>query len=222
MKFTKTLAACSVLAASTGLSSIAVAESPLTGNIGVTSNYVWRGATQSNDEAAVSGGIDYAADFGLYVGTWVSNLSGGDYEQDWYAGYSFEAGPVGLDVGYIAYTYPVGTTNENFDEVYLNASWKMLSGGVALTVDGDSNAAEFSDDDLYLYIGADFEVAEGLSIGVLYGDYDFDDPAGVDYSHIQVSVSKDDFTFAIEDNDKDGAAGDSRFTVSWSKSFDLL
>lgn len=223
MKLTKTLVACSVLAASTGLSSIAVAESPLTGNIGFTSNYLWRGVTQGNDEAAISGGIDYAHEAGFYVGTWVSSLGGGSqYEMDLYAGYGFDAGPVGLDVGYIQYMYPVGNAQLDFSEAYINGSWKMLSFGAALTLDTDAGG---QDDNLYLHVGADFEIAKGLNLGLIYGDYDFDDPATEDYSHIQVSLSKDDFTFALDQNDlTDSGAGedDMRFTVSYSKSFDLL
>ena len=223
MKLTKTLMACSVLAASTGLSSMAVAESPLTGNIGFTSNYIWRGVTQGSDESAISGGIDYAHEAGFYVGTWVSSIGGGSqYEQDLYAGYGFEAGPVGLDVGYIQYMYPVGNANLDFSEAYVNGSWKMLSFGAALTVDTDAGG---QDDDMYLYVGADFEIAKGLNLGLVYGDYDYDNPATEDYSHFQVSLSKDDFTFALDQNDlNDTGAGedDMRFTVSYSKSFDLL
>ena len=223
MKKAKTLMVCSVLAASAGLSQVAQAESPLTGNIGFTSNYIWRGVTQGADESAISGGIDYAHSSGFYVGTWVSSLGGGSqYEQDLYAGFGFDAGPVGLDIGYIQYMYPVGNANLDFSEVYVNASWNVLSFGAAYTVDTDAGG---QDSNLYLSVGAEFEVAKGLTLGLLYGDYDFDDPAAEDYSHYQVSLSKDDFTFALDKNDltNTGAGEDDvRFTVSYSKSFDLI
>ena len=225
MKLTKTLVACSVLAASTGLSSMAVAESPFTGNVGFTSNYIWRGVTQTDDDAAISGGLDYAHDAGFYAGTWVSSLGGGaQYEMDLYAGYGFDAGPVSLDVGYITYIYQVDNTvpapELDFDEVYINGGWEMLSFGAAYTV---SKEASGPDSDLYLYVGADFEIGKGLNLGLVYGDYDFDDPASEDYSHFQVSLSKDDFTFALDKNDSDAVgADDLRFSVSYSKSFDLL
>ncbi len=227
MKLSNKLVACTVLAASTGLSSVAMAESPLTGNIGITNNYIFRGVTQTDDDAAISGGIDYAHEAGFYVGTWISSLGGrgnnaGGYEQDIYAGYGFEAGPVGLDVGYIQYLYPVSNANSDLSEAYVNGNWKMLSFGGAYTVSKDGTS---EDNDLYLYIGADFEVAKGLNLGVLYGNYDFDDAASEDYSHFQVSVSKDEFTFALDKNDlTDSGAGedDIRFTVSYSKSIDLL
>ena len=44
------------------------AESTLTGNIGITTNYVWRGITQTDDRAAVSAGLDYYRESGWYAG----------------------------------------------------------------------------------------------------------------------------------------------------------
>lgn len=218
-KLHKIIAASLLASASTAGSGVVLAESPLTANIGVTSNYIWRGVTQSTDLAAVSGGIDYAHASGAYVGTWVSNLSGNQYEQDLYVGYGFGAGPVGLDVGYIKYMYPVGATAQlDFDELYVNASFNMFTAGVALTMNKEAGGAE---DDMYMYVGAEFEVKEGLTLGLTYGDYDIDGGSASDYSHMKVSLSKDDFTFAYDDNDQTGAAGDPRISVSWSKGFDL-
>ena len=219
-KLHKIIAASLLASAATASSGVVLAESPLTANIAVSSNYVWRGATQSSDAAAVSGGIDYAHDSGFYVGGWWSNTDATNYEQDLYLGYGFDAGPVGLDVGYIKYMYPVGTAQSDFDELYINASFEMFSAGVALTTSKESGVFE---DDTYIYVGAEFEVKKGLTLGLTYGDYDIDEAAGgtSDYSHIQVSLSKDDFTFAYDDNDKTGADGDPRVSISWSKSFDL-
>ncbi|MCG6937050.1 MAG: TorF family putative porin, partial [Gammaproteobacteria bacterium] len=91
-------------------SGIAAAE--LTANAAISSNYIWRGLTQTNDQAAGSGGIDWAHDSGFYVGTWVSNVAfgnvnGGGYEMDVYAGYGGEVGGFGYDLGAITYQYPV-------------------------------------------------------------------------------------------------------------------
>jgi uncharacterized protein (TIGR02001 family) len=55
------------------LSGTAAAE--FAANIGVTSNYVWRGVTQTDDDAAVSGGVDYSHDSGFYAGVWASNVN---------------------------------------------------------------------------------------------------------------------------------------------------
>ncbi len=76
-------------------SGIAAAE--LSANAAIASNYIWRGITQTNDQAAGQGGIDWGNDSGLYVGTWVSNVAfgntcrSGGYEMDVYAGFGGEA-----------------------------------------------------------------------------------------------------------------------------------
>ena len=51
------------------------AEGSFTANASATSNYIWRGLTQTTNEAAVQGGIDYAHESGFYAGTWASNVT---------------------------------------------------------------------------------------------------------------------------------------------------
>lgn len=205
--------------AAVGLAVVAApAMADLKANIGVTSNYIWRGVTQSNDGDAVSGGVDYTHKSGFYVGTWVSNTVANQYEHDIYGGYNFAVGPVDMDAGYIRYMYPVGNANADFSEVYLNAKYKQFGGGAAFTVTKDGTS---KDNDLYLYGSADFEIKKGLSVNVLIGRYNFDAPAATDYTHFHASLSKDDFSIAWDKNDQNGAAGDPRISVSWSKSLDL-
>ncbi len=242
----KMILAASVLAAATMGSSAVLAESPLTANISVTNNYLFRGLTQTADQAAVQGGIDYAHSSGFYAGTWLSNVSArndsgggagfygtnGNYEQDLYAGFSFDAGPVGLDVGYIKYMYPVDSAvKSDYDEVYVNASWMMLSANVSYTVSKEDKSIT-DKNDLYYSLGADFDIKDGLMLGLLVGQYDFDGGSADDYTHYMISLSKDDFTFAFEKNNADPSTtanptswwtgvDDNRFTVSWGKSFDL-
>ncbi|HEB57655.1 MAG TPA: hypothetical protein ENJ01_00345 [Gammaproteobacteria bacterium] len=223
MKTMKSVALSTVVAASM-LASFSAQAGSFSSNIGVTNNYIYRGVTQGSDDSAVQGGIDYDHGNGIYAGTWISSLGGGNqYEQDWYFGYNFSVGGgVDLDVGYIMYTYPVGNANADFDELYVNATYQNFGAGIALTLGSDDDTtAEFSDGDLYLYVSAEFELKKDVTLTVLYGDYDFDNAAGADYSHIQLALAKGDFTFAYESNDLSGAAGDARVTVSWGQSFDL-
>src|SRR3979411_2439243 len=70
-----------------------------TANVGLFSQYIFRGLTQTNNRPAVQGGFDYAYNFGpasVYVGSWNSNISwltdGGQYsssslESDLYGGF---------------------------------------------------------------------------------------------------------------------------------------
>ena len=190
----------------------------LNANIGVTSNYVWRGATQTDDASAVSGGVDFSHKDGLYAGTWVSNTTTSQYEHDIYGGYSFKTGPVDLDVGFIQYLYPVGSNGGDFSEAYVNASYKQFGGGLALTLSKDGTG---DDNDIYIYASADFEVKKGVTVNLLIGDYSFDDATLEDYTHFHASLHKDDFSIAWDKSDRNGDNGDPRVSVSWSKSFDL-
>lgn len=54
----------------------ALAQDPwsFSANIGAVSNYIWRGVTQTSDQAAVQGGLDVTHESGFYAGTWVSNV----------------------------------------------------------------------------------------------------------------------------------------------------
>lgn len=200
----------------------------LSANVGATSNYLWRGVTQTDDAAAISGGIDYAHESGFYAGTWASNVDFGDdasAELDFYLGFGGELGQgVGYDVGYIYYAYPdsaqTDSTNEyDFGEVYGSLSYSYFSISANYGVNND-DGAKWADSALYISAYAEFEVAEGLTLALHIGDYSFDDAyKSDDYSDYGVSLSKDGFTFAVSDTDMDN--DDVKFTVSYSIDIDL-
>ncbi len=81
----------------------------LTANADFTTNYVFRGITQSANRPAVQGGLDYAIpDTNFAIGTWVSSIDFGDhtpFEWDLYGNYNFTLGPLAASVGVIAYVY---------------------------------------------------------------------------------------------------------------------
>jgi len=184
------------------------------GNIGVTNNYIWRGVTQSDDQAAVSGGLDYAADNGLYVGTWLSNVdfvTDKGTELDLYAGYAKElSNGFSYDVGVIRYMYPGERLSGDFNEVSAKLGFKGF--GLELAHDWDN-------DNTYYAGSYGGEIKEGLEYGLKVGQYEFDGDG--DYTHYQASLTKGDFTFAVDDNNLDGSAGDPVASVSYSKSFDF-
>lgn len=204
--------------AATLASSVATAE--LSANAAASTNYIWRGVTQTGDNAALSGGIDWSGDSGLYAGIWVSNLGPGlGQEVDLYAGYGLElADDMGLDIGAIVYDYPLNP-NTRFAEVYANLAVSNVTAGVAMTVSAGSanKGAAFDSGDLYASVSADFE-----PFTVYAGTYMYDaNPAGAtDYIHYGVSMSKDDFTFSIDKNDIDNASA-MRVGVTWSKEWEL-
>ncbi|MFM8376232.1 MAG: TorF family putative porin [Phenylobacterium sp.] len=76
-------------------------------NVGVASDYVFRGFSQTDSNPQVYGGADVGIGI-FYAGTWLSNVDFGDstdMEYDLYAGFKPTLGPVSLDVGIVRYGY---------------------------------------------------------------------------------------------------------------------
>jgi uncharacterized protein (TIGR02001 family) len=187
-------------------------------NLGLASNYVWRGKTQSNDKIAASGGLDYSADSGFYAGTWTSMLSGGSYELDLYGGFSKEINDITYDIGIISYQYP--NDNDYFNEVYLNLVYSGFSFSMANTFDSKNNSgSEFSSSDLYLSLGYSHELTSGIEWSAILGHYDFDDDFGDDYTHYNISASKYDFTLAVDTINNLTSNNDTILSLAYSKTF---
>lgn len=107
--------------------------SELTANIGASNNYIWRGLTQTQNEPAISGGLDFAAENGFYIGTWVANVSYApddpfSYENDLYLGYAGSVKNLDYDVGYLYYNYD-STADFDFGEIYGSLSYSGFTLG---------------------------------------------------------------------------------------------
>ena len=156
-------------AISLGLCSFA-SFAEVTANAAVSSNYFWRGITQTADKAQVSGGIDYGHSSGFYAGTWASNVDfGGDspsYELDFYTGYSGRTGDIGYDVGYIYYAYPDATGSSDFGEIYGALSWHWLEGKLSYLSNAQSGATS-EEDMMYLELNATFEILNKTNLTLL-------------------------------------------------------
>jgi uncharacterized protein (TIGR02001 family) len=97
----------------------------LTANAAITTDYIFRGITQSAKRPAVQGGLDYAVpDTGFAVGTWFSSIDFGDetnLEWDIYGNYNFNLGPLGASVGVYGYVYPYAGHGGPYDVFEINA-----------------------------------------------------------------------------------------------------
>ena len=129
-------------------------------NVAFASDYVWRGMTQS-DGPAIQGGFDFEAESGFYAGIWGSNVNfndGAGSELDYYFGYGFSVGDLGIDIGYVAFDYPKNQTGLDFEEIVLGFSL----GNFGLT-------HAFGQDDFTDYT----EISYGMGpVSVAYGTYD--------------------------------------------------
>ena len=240
-----TLAAAGLL-----MSASAVSAQELTANFGATNNYIWRGLTQSINEAAISGGIDYAAESGFYVGTWASNVSYDSddvysYEHDMYFGFAGETDTFSWDIGYLYYNYD---SNAGFDfgEVYGSIGIGNFSATLSLLANAepdegpgqDFGFAEASYWSLDYTIPLDSGVEVGLHAGFHEGDFMYAfNGATDDYWDFNISVAKDGFSAMIttttlgDDDDGDGiedyasqGARDNdevKFVVGYAMDFEL-
>ncbi len=210
------------------------ASASVTGNVGVTSNYLWRGVSQTDDAAAIQGGIDYEHESGFYLGTWASTVDFGDstsYELDLYGGYSGSIGEnFSYDVYYLYYAYPDSDNDIDFGEVSAGISWKWFSLSYSTVVNADNDIADapLDDDDMsYINAGANFPLSDTLTLSAHYGYFDGDIArAWFDknsYSNYSLSVNKEtelgSFSFMLSDTDL--KHDDPKVIIGYNYSFDM-
>jgi uncharacterized protein (TIGR02001 family) len=176
-------------------------------NLGVTSDYVFRGISQSRNRPAFSGGVDYShTPTGLYAGTWVSTISWIDdsysaanmtnsasrprtpYEQDFYAGIKIgDAAGLNFDVGTIYYYYPRNKLDTSLGTVGLKANTNEVYGKIAYGpvyfkasyAIGDAIWVSNKSGSYYLDLGADVPVMDGLVLNAHVGRFVFKQDATV-------------------------------------------
>ena len=200
------------------LSSFSFSEVSLSGNVALTTDYVWRGMTQNDGDPSVSGGFDLEDDSGFYFGVWAANvladdkdgdaLGSGSLELDAYLGYSWSFNDdAGYDIGYIAYTYP-GYDSWDFEEAYISfdffgvyvtyAAGEGIAnnyGEVGYSVDagpGTFNISygEYEDTGDNTLVGYDWSIAD-YSLGFYYYDFEADSAGSMtDDDGAYVSLSK--------------------------------
>lgn len=207
------------VAALAGLGAVAPAAAEVTGNIGVASQYVFRGVVFGDPQ--VSGGIDYASESGIYAGTWISSAAG-EQEVDFYGGWATDV----LDLGFIYYYFPdrfAGTANAT--EVYAGLNLSALSLYAYFAPAG----FEGPDDDEYVYLSGDVSLpltdkaSLTLHVGVTEGlgdAYDGGESTFVDYGitfgfgDLFISATATDFAQGASDENEP------TFTVGYGWSFD--
>ncbi len=156
MKFSpvKIAASLAILATSASFAQTKAPEPDytLSYNVGVVSDYRFRGISQTSFKPALQLGVDFAHKSGFYLGAfgsnvdWVKEFNGatkGTYEVDLYGGFKGSIiNDIGFDVGLITYMYPGNNSgvanapkgivagqysNANTTEVYLGLSYSVVS-----------------------------------------------------------------------------------------------
>lgn len=213
--FTSTLVAAAVA----GAMPLAHAESAhsFSGNVALTTDYMYRGITQSNEGPAIQGGFDYSHASGFYAGIWASSLefnpdtadNAASIEVDFYGGIAGEfANGISWDVGGLYYLYP--DTNEdnsadyNFFELYGSLGYSFtetVSTGIYLAYSPDF----YGEDDTGIYVAGSLDLAlpQGFGASFMIGHQDVSGdqtsgPDGFDYTHWSIGVSKEVGIFGFD------------------------
>lgn len=135
----------------------------LSANIGLTTEYVFRGVSQTAEHPAVQGGFDATCGI-FYAGVWASNLDfGGDalaggtgtedvanIEMDWYAGIKPVTGKITWDLGVIYYSYPGSIDPGGLDLNYVELK---VGGSAEIWKDGTFGLTAFYSPDYTLETG---------------------------------------------------------------------
>jgi uncharacterized protein (TIGR02001 family) len=182
------LAALALLAGGAALAQ----DSSVTYNVGVVSDYRFRGIEQSAGQPSVQAGIDFAHKGGFYAGAWAaSNIkwirefngaSKGSYELDLYGGFKGElAKGLGFDVGVITYQYPgndsgdastlggsVNYSRADTTEAYVGLSYSVVSLKYFQSM-GDFLGNKDTNGSRYWDLSATFDLGNGFTLTPHYG-----------------------------------------------------
>ena len=229
-KFLTTVCCVSMMQIPLTIGSTAKAEWEASANVGVFSEYRFRGIKQTEDAPAIQGGFDLSHSSGFYLGNWNSNVEYGNtsIEMDFYGGYAFDLGEISIDVGDLYYYYPDNSgqaININTNEIYAIASYGAVSVGYhyytteAFATGNDSGSN-------YMQVNFDFPVSDNLGVTLHYGTFKFDGDSQWDYDDYSMSIAYDlgnGYGIGLDFVDTDagavwGGTGKSGAVISFSKS----
>lgn len=173
-------------------------------NVGLLTDYRFRGISQTDREPAIQGGFDWSHETGVYFGTWASNVEFNDahIEMDFYAGFANEIGRFSYDLGAIYYWYPGARRNQNFDfvEVAFGAGYDLEIAALSAAANYSPDNFGSSGDSLFLEGGIDIPLPEKFSLGATLGYQIIDDEAAFgtpDYLTWSVTLSRPLFGFDL-------------------------
>jgi len=193
-----------------GCTSWVFAEGNWFASVGVASDYVWRGTTQTLGQAQVSGGTEYVDDKYLYVGAWVSNTNQGtkgsaSSELDLYVGISGKKEDTGFDIGFISYQY-LQSSDLNFEEIYAAFS----KAGFTVKMSDGNDTGNYLEASLKMKLPSKRKIYLGFHVG----RYNRDGQA--DYIDASASLHMNELTLTVSDTDLETTEDhDMKVYLSW-------
>jgi len=167
-------------------------ESPISWSLTATSDYVFRGVSQSDEDPTGQAGITYTSPVGVYAGVWASGVDFGtnkpDFEVDYFVGYNVDLGEkVNFDVMLNRYTYP-DAAGGNFVELITKTTFfENYSATVAYTDDFFG----LDEESVYYALGASYDLPKDFSVALNVGHTTISEKLAFDdYTDYGISLSK--------------------------------
>ena len=179
----------------------AVPDNVVAYNVALTTDYRYRGVSQTRLKPAISGGADYTHNpTGLYLGTWLSSIKwikdgGGDTNLEWdvYGGKRGDiTDGVSYDVGGLYYFYPSNglSTNANTFELYGQVGFGPVYIKYSHSTTNLFGVAD-SKNSGYLDVGANVEVHDGYMLNLHGGRQKVEHNNTLSYNDFKIGVTKD-------------------------------
>lgn len=174
-------------------------EHSFTYNVGLVTDYRYRGISQSGLNPALQGGVDYAHSSGFYLGAWASTITWltdanlkGRLEVDLYGGYKGTAGPISYDVGLLQYWYPGNNANPDANtlEVYGAGTYGAFTAKYSHSLTNLFGTAN-SKGSGYLDLSATFDLGNGWGVVPHIGRQRVANNGVFTYTDASVTVTKE-------------------------------
>lgn len=209
----------------------------LTGSLTATTDYRFRGVSQTFGDPALQAGVDFTLPSNFYVGAWTSMVdkeifaNSRGFEIDLYGGYKWALGNgLVLDVGLLQYLYPTESLYSTL-EGYAGVSWQWLSFKYSRALSNRFFGVQDARGSDYFDLTATYPIGNGFNLIGHYGVQRIEN--GGDYTDVRVGVTKDwrGFTWGASVYDTDSTfaftnragrtrdLGDRALVLSVSKAF---
>ena len=214
MKLKSKLLLALLATSSAAFAQTAPAAPEVTYNVGVVSQYRYRGLAQTKGQPALQGGVDYANASGYYAGAWASQIqwikdasqTGNSYtgntELDLYGGYKFENSGISYDVGFLRYQYvgnnygnvaATGNTqysNANTNEVYIAATSGVYTFKFSNSLSNLFGYVNSKNSD-YFDLTANYDMGGGITLSPHIGRQIVSGNGNYSYTDGSLTVAKD-------------------------------
>ncbi len=185
---TRTWAVAALLSGACAVPALHAAE--FSGSAALTTDYVWRGTTQSNGDPAVQAGFKLAGDSGIYAQAWGSSVefapgTEASSEIDLVVGWS---GPMSdalaLDLNLTRYLYPGAAVDLDWTEAIATLTWQER---YWLQLGHSNDALASGDAGTHLQLGARLPLTDALRLEAAAGHYRLGRDSGYDdYAYAQL------------------------------------